>query len=77
MYTLTRPETQALKQLSARTTLPVPSRLAVQVAWLFLIWSQRRQSRCDLARLDSHLLRDIGLTAEDAFHESRKWFWRS
>ncbi|MDZ5699914.1 DUF1127 domain-containing protein [Chelativorans sp. M5D2P16] len=35
-------------------------------------WRQRRQ----LAKLDDHLLADIGLTPKDVRRECRKPFWR-
>lgn len=37
---------------------------------------QRRQERAQLARLDAHILQDIGLDAEQALEESRKPFWQ-
>ncbi len=77
MTTLTCTDRSALEQLGARTTLPTPSRLAVKAAWVYLVWVQRYQSRRDLARLEGHLLDDIGLTPQEARVESRKWFWRS
>ncbi|NJS39781.1 MAG: DUF1127 domain-containing protein [Rhodobacteraceae bacterium] len=36
----------------------------------------RRRDRALLARLDSHLLRDIGIDPEDAKAEAAKPFWR-
>lgn len=66
----------ALAQLSARSSLPALSRVAVQIAWIYAVWTHRRRSRSDLAGLDAHLLNDIGMTPEEATFESRKWFWR-
>ncbi|TAG16626.1 MAG: DUF1127 domain-containing protein [Rhodobacterales bacterium] len=37
----------------------------------------RRRDRALLARLDSHLLRDIGIAPEDAKAEAAKPFWQS
>ncbi|MEO1139617.1 MAG: DUF1127 domain-containing protein [Pseudomonadota bacterium] len=76
MHSLTRSDRTALEALSARTTLPAPSRFAVKLAWIYLVWIQRRASRVRLADLDDHMLRDIGLTVRDAMHEARKPFWR-
>lgn len=76
MHTLTRSDRTALEALSARTTLPVLSRIAVQVAWHYLLWTQRRKSRLKLKELDNHMLRDIGMSPRDAFDEARKPFWR-
>ena len=38
-------------------------------------WSRRRRSRHALARLDDHLLRDVGLTRSDVALEAGKPFW--
>ena len=45
---------------------------------LFALWRLRLVQRRQLGQLarDPHLLRDLGLTAEDAAHEIRKQFWR-
>ena len=43
---------------------------------LVLGWRTRRRSRRDLATLDPHLLRDIGLTTQEASSEICKPFWR-
>ncbi len=40
------------------------------------VWTARQRSRAALARLDAHMLRDIGLSAEMAREETRKPFWR-
>jgi uncharacterized protein YjiS (DUF1127 family) len=39
-------------------------------------WNQRRRTRAALAKLPSHLLRDIGLSAAEAAREAEKPFWR-
>jgi uncharacterized protein YjiS (DUF1127 family) len=39
-------------------------------------WLQRSRTRHDIAELDEHLLRDIGLTRLDVMVESRKHFWQ-
>lgn len=41
------------------------------------LWLSRRRERIALAKLDPSLLRDIGLTPEDAAGECKKPFWRS
>ena len=38
---------------------------------------RRQRTRKNLAGLDGHLLRDIGLTPTDAEREANKPFWRS
>ena len=37
---------------------------------------ERRAQRAHLATLDARLLRDIGLSAQDALAEARQPFWR-
>ena len=39
-------------------------------------WLRRSRTRDEIAELDEHLLRDIGLTRFDAVVESRKHFWQ-
>lgn len=42
-----------------------------------LRWHERSRQRAMLARLDEHLLRDIGLSRADVEEELRKPFWRA
>lgn len=46
------------------------------VVGMLLAWQQQHRARANLARLDDHMLRDIGLTPADAQYESSKPFWR-
>jgi uncharacterized protein YjiS (DUF1127 family) len=39
-------------------------------------WRQRARDRTALARLDSRMLRDIGLTPSDVMREINRPFWR-
>lgn len=39
-------------------------------------WRERARQRRQLARLDTRLLRDLGITAADAERECNKPFWR-
>jgi uncharacterized protein YjiS (DUF1127 family) len=39
------------------------------------VWLNRRRERAQLAQLDAHLLRDIGLSEMDARREATKHFW--
>lgn len=41
-----------------------------------LAWQRRHRARASLARLDAHMLRDIGLSPGDAHAEISKPFWR-
>jgi uncharacterized protein YjiS (DUF1127 family) len=60
-------------------TLPLSPRFGL-VARLTLVISQaltRHRDRKALAQLDAHILRDIGLTPEDARTEAAKPFWQA
>ncbi|WP_084332571.1 DUF1127 domain-containing protein [Marinobacterium jannaschii] len=39
-------------------------------------WLRNYQSRRQLTRLDSHMLKDIGISRADALREAEKPFWR-
>jgi uncharacterized protein YjiS (DUF1127 family) len=39
-------------------------------------WLSRHRSRQHLSQLDAHMLRDIGLNAQDVSFETCKPFWR-
>jgi uncharacterized protein YjiS (DUF1127 family) len=39
-------------------------------------WRRRSRQRAELARLDERMLRDIGVTPGDVWHEISKPFWR-
>jgi uncharacterized protein YjiS (DUF1127 family) len=46
--------------------------------WAMIVAAWRRhQTRMALARLDAHLLKDIGLTYAEAENEMNKPFWRA
>jgi len=40
-------------------------------------WYDRHLQRLDLAEVDDHLLRDLGLTREDVRRECAKSFWQA
>jgi uncharacterized protein YjiS (DUF1127 family) len=40
-------------------------------------WYDRYRQRLDLAEIDEHLLRDLGLTPEDVRRECAKSFWQA
>jgi uncharacterized protein YjiS (DUF1127 family) len=60
-----------LARTAALLRLP---RLPRMLPWLRQALALRRQ-RAHLTRLDDHLLRDIGLTPDDAMHEGSRPFW--
>jgi uncharacterized protein YjiS (DUF1127 family) len=40
-------------------------------------WRRRSRDRAELARFDERMLRDIGISPGDVWHEISKPFWRS
>ncbi|TIP93580.1 MAG: DUF1127 domain-containing protein [Mesorhizobium sp.] len=40
-------------------------------------WYDRHLQRLDLAEIDEHLLRDLGMTPEDVRRECAKYFWQA
>lgn len=51
--------------------------LVRHVVELISVWQERAASRRQLAGLDAHMLRDIGLSDADVYNEARKPFWRA
>jgi uncharacterized protein YjiS (DUF1127 family) len=47
---------------------------AVDVAWT---WHERTKTRRQLAMMDDHLLKDIGISRPQAWSEADKPFWRA
>jgi uncharacterized protein YjiS (DUF1127 family) len=50
------------------------------VFWLIetvALWQERRRQRLDLAALDPHMARDLGLTQTEIASEAAKPFWRA
>ena len=42
-----------------------------------LLWAERSEQRHQLAELNDHMLRDIGLSRVDVMAEATKPFWRA
>ncbi|MBV1865583.1 MAG: hypothetical protein KUG74_14280 [Rhodobacteraceae bacterium] len=61
----------------SRETIPLLSVLALKLAYQTTIWSVRSKTRKELGKMDSYRLADVGMTAKEAFSESRKPFWRA
>ena len=40
-----------------------------------VIWQERAEQRQALTELNSHMLKDIGISQSDAYREARKPFW--
>jgi uncharacterized protein YjiS (DUF1127 family) len=57
-------------------SLPPLSRSLLALALAVARWEDRQRTRSALARLDDHLLRDIGLPQDHAKTECAKPFWR-
>lgn len=57
-------------------SLPPLSRLLVTVGLTLAAWETRLRGRHALARLDDHLLRDIGMTHDCRADELRRPFWQ-
>ncbi|UEM21748.1 DUF1127 domain-containing protein [Skermanella mucosa] len=60
------------------SALPVaiPAVPLARIAELPALWRRRALTRRDLARMDRHLLSDIGLTEQQALAEVSKPFWQ-
>jgi uncharacterized protein YjiS (DUF1127 family) len=68
--------------LSAELVLPSSSAPAagpaLARAWATVRgWAARARGRNELAEIDEHLLKDIGMTRSDVLMETRKPFWRA
>ena len=63
--------------LDAQRPMPILAMLAVRVAVTSSKWAARHRTRTSLKHLDSHLLRDIGVTPDVADIEANKRFWRA
>lgn len=62
--------------LAQAPVLPVTARAALWLAVMMTRWTATRHSRKHLAKLDNHLLCDIGLSPDQARRESSLPFWR-
>ncbi|RGP36022.1 DUF1127 domain-containing protein [Pseudotabrizicola alkalilacus] len=58
-------------------SLPPLSRLVLAAAVRVVVWEDRRRTRKDLSRLDTHLLRDIGIDPMTAEAEANRPFWQA
>lgn len=66
-----------LNEMTLNRPLPPLSRVAFAAATALLTWETRRQCRTALARLDPHMLNDIGISIQEAEVEAAKPFWRA
>ena len=65
-----------LTSLAERLWIPRKARHLAEFASLLETWRQRARQRRDLARLNEHRLRDIGISLAQAQQEAGKPFWR-
>lgn len=63
-------------QIGALAAASAPARALLRAIRTLALFMERSRQRRDLAKLDDHLLRDIGVTRYDAKIESRKRFWQ-
>ena len=54
----------------------LPGNLLTRALGAVLEWNDRYRQRIHLAQLDDRMLRDMGVSRSEAFHESDKPFWR-
>ena len=63
------------------SALPASRQSFPFVTWLrrrlLARWYDRHLQRLDLAEIDDHLLRDLGLSREDVRRECAKSFWQA
>jgi uncharacterized protein YjiS (DUF1127 family) len=67
----------AQQNSAIRTKFSDLSGIAIKFVDMVWVALTRRRERAALARLDVHLLRDIGLEPETAAQECAKPFWRT
>lgn len=62
--------------LASTKAAPAPSRVTTYGVWrLVTYWANLYRQRRDLAKLDSHLLKDIGVTEAEAQKEANRPVW--
>lgn len=67
--------TDALNFLANRPLTPF-STFALRAVVLLVSWEERRRTRKALHELDDYLLKDLGLTREEAHREATRPFWQ-
>lgn len=77
MSTLTQSDRMVPSHLPRRTRrVPFLTASVARAVRTALLWKQRHHTRIQLKYLPPHLLRDVGLTEDDARIETDKPFWR-
>lgn len=69
---------KAAKRLAPnlRRSLPGPTQALVYLSDLISTWEGRARERRHLAEMSDHLLKDLGISRNDARREAEKPFWR-
>lgn len=62
--------------LAQSAPLPLAAELSLRLTVALVQWSTRARTRTALSDLDPHLLKDIGLTDDQAKTEANKRFWQ-
>ena len=69
-------EVGGARRMGSRRARHARRSISVRIVATLREWRRRARDRAQLARLDDHMLRDIGLTRADAEFLSNKPFWR-
>ncbi|MEM8729484.1 MAG: DUF1127 domain-containing protein [Pseudomonadota bacterium] len=69
--------TRDFAPFTAVPRLPLFALLAVKLAAVIIEWDTRFRTRNNLAKLDDHMLEDIGVTRSKAMKEASRPFWLS
>lgn len=62
--------------LRDQSRLPTAAQALILAAVMVTKWDRMRRTRQSLAKLDPHLLDDVGITRTTAAREIQKPFWR-
>ncbi|MEX0759186.1 MAG: DUF1127 domain-containing protein [Tistlia sp.] len=77
MSTRSLPSDLAGRRAGARAGPRLSASQAVPaLVQLLLLWQERSNQRLRLRELDDHMLKDLGISRDQAWRESEKPFWR-
>jgi uncharacterized protein YjiS (DUF1127 family) len=71
-----RPVVLRHKEVPARSAISSRGRSWLHTIALWIARSQQRRALEEIARLNDHLLKDIGVSKDEALREVAKPFWR-
>lgn len=72
-YSISRP---GRFDLSFADSLRVLRRVATGIVDLLLTWQERANQRFRLEQMNDHMLKDLGISRADVYHETAKPFWK-